>query len=72
MRILYKITAPKPAEGLTIKLHEIRSSNFIILLEQGCKKAHFRRIRDVNEAIMDRDMSTTGRYGQEPKKVCGK
>ena len=72
MRILCKITVPKSAEGLTIQLHKIRSAHFIILLGQGCKKTQFRRIRNVNEAIMDRGLSTTGRFGQEPKKVCGK
>jgi len=72
MRILCKIIVTKYAEGLTIQLHEIRSAHFIILLVQGCKKAEFTRIRDVNEDMMDRSLSTTGRYGQEPKKMCRK
>ena len=61
MRILCKITVPYPTEGLTIQLHEIRSVHFIILLEQGCNEAEFKRIRDVNEAIMDRGLNTTER-----------
>jgi len=72
MRILCKVTVPKYAEDLTIQMHDIRSAHFIIIQEQGCKKAKFTKIRDVNEDIMDRSLSTTGRYGQEPNKVCGK